>query len=161
LELLGGSTPAERLTPGIALSVAAAATWLIGLTAILCDFFQCSEAIIIAGRILFATATCTSLCLALIPLERALAAAHPAQLRLFARLVSRWAYVFIYSLALVRIGLFLWESLHITALWGSPSTSVRPLDDFLFYIVACIGPLWIIRAAVLSLSHPQSTQWKQ
>jgi hypothetical protein len=151
LELLGGLTPAERLTQGISLSIAAAATWLIGLTAILCDFFQRSESIIIAGRILFTTATCTTLCLALIPMERALSAAHPAQLRLFVRLVSRWAYIFIYSLAFVRIGLFLWESLHITALWGAPSTSVRPLNDFLFYIVACIGPLWIIRAAVLSL----------
>ena len=151
MELLGTLTPAERLTQGIPLALAAAATWVIGLTAILCDFFQCSESIIIAGRVLFLTATCTTLCLALIPLERALAAAHPAQLRLCARLVSRWTYVLIYSLAFVRIGLYLWECLRITALWGTPSASVRPLNDFLFYIVACIVPLWIIRAAVLSL----------
>lgn len=129
-----------RSTQGIPLALAASATWAIGLAAILCDFFQCSEPLIIAARTLFAAATCTATCLALMPKDTAFAAAHPEQMLLLARLVSRWTYILLYALALVRIGLYLSEA----------RASVSSLDDFQFYIVACVVPLWVIRAWVLA-----------
>jgi hypothetical protein len=138
-------TTQERSTQGLALAAAASATWAIGLAAILCDFFQCPEALIIAARTLFAAATCTAIGLALTPKDRAFAAAHPGQMLLLGRLVSRWTYILLYGLALVRIGLYLCEA-------GAPVSS---LDDFQFYIVACVVPLWVIRAGVLARQHSQ------
>jgi hypothetical protein len=129
----------ERSTQALALPVAASATWAIGLGAILCDFFQCSAPLIIAARTLFAAATCIALGLALIPKDRAFAAAHPAQMLIQGRLVSRWTYILLYGLALVRIGLCLCEG----------KAPVGSLDDFQFYIVASVAPLWVIRSAVL------------
>jgi hypothetical protein len=130
----------ERSTQGLALAVAASATWTIGLAAILCDFFQCSEPLIIAARTLFTAATCTAIGLALTPKHRAFTDAHPAQMLLLSRLVSRWTYILLYALALVRIGLYLCEA----------RAPVSSLDDFQFYIVACVVPLWVIRTGVLA-----------
>jgi hypothetical protein len=87
-----------------------------------------------------APATCTALGLALIPKDRAFAAAHPAQMLSLGRLVSRWTYILLYGLALVRIGLYLCEG----------RAPVSSLDDFQFYIVASVAPLWVIRSAVLA-----------
>ena len=126
-------------TQGFALAVAASATWTIGLAAILCDFFQCPEPLIIAARTLFVAATCAAIGLALTPKDRAFADAHPAQMRRLGRLVSRWTYILLYALALVRMGLYLCEA-------GAP---VRSLDDFQFYIVACVVPLWVIRSGLI------------
>jgi hypothetical protein len=56
------------------------------------------------------------------------------------RLVSRWTYILLYGLALVRIGLYLCEG----------RAPVSSLDDFQFYIVASVAPLWVIRSAVLA-----------
>ncbi len=107
---------------GLPLAAAAAATWALGLVAILCEVFERSEALIGVARILFASATSSTLCLALVSTDRA-------------RWISRATYVLLYSLAVVRVGLYLW-------------TPARPLEDFQFYLVACVLPLWLIRAVV-------------
>lgn len=130
----------ERATQALPLAVAASAAWAIGLAAILCDFLQCSEPLIIAARTLFVAATCTAIGLALTPKDRAFANAHPAQMRRLGRLVSRWTYILLYALALVRIALYLCEA----------RAPVSSLDDFQFYIVACVVPLWVIRTGVLA-----------
>ena len=116
---------------GWPLAAAASATWALGLVGVLCEVFERSEPLILVARFLFATATCTTLCLALIP-----KGAHRAELVVLARLISRGTYALLYSLALVRAGLHLW-------------TPARSLEDFQFYIAACAVPLWVIRAIVL------------
>jgi hypothetical protein len=116
---------------GLPLAVAASATWALGLVAVLCEVFERSEPFILVARFLFATATCTTLCLALLPQD-----AHRVEIVLLARLISRGTYALLYSLALVRVGLYLW-------------TPARSLEDFQFYIAACVVPLWVIRAVVL------------
>lgn len=132
MEYLHRLIPDERSTHGFALPAAASATWVIGLAAMLCDVFQSPEPLIIATRTAFAAATCATLCLALLPRNRQ------------ARLVSRWTYILIYSLALVRIALYLYCAGHLNVL--------RPLEDFQFYLIASVVPLWVIRAVVLSRS---------
>lgn len=123
------------------LAVSVSVAWALGLVAILCEVFERSEPLILVARALFATATCTTLCLALIPKERALASADPVDRVLLSRLVSRGTYALLYSLALVRAGLSLWAP-------------ARSLDDFQFYIVACVVPLWVIRALALARRSP-------
>jgi hypothetical protein len=146
LELLDGLIPTRRPSQETFATVGALATWVIGFAAMLCESLRCSGFYIIAVRILFTLAACITIWIALMPMERASAVAHPLDLELSARLVSRWAYILIYSLAIARIGMSLCESAHITGIRGS---SMRPPDDFLFYVAACIVPLWTIRAAVL------------
>jgi hypothetical protein len=137
VEQLWQSTSDERpsLLGGVAL------TWCVGLAAVLCDFFQCSESLSFAIRVLFVLLTCGSISLALVPRARALAGRDPVHLRLLTRQVSRWVFIALYSLAAIRLGLYL-----------LPGAAVRPgysLQDFQFYIAACIVPLWVIRAVVL------------
>ena len=122
---------------GLPLAVAASVTWALGLVAILCEVFERSEPLILVARLMFAAATCTTLCVALIPKDRARAGEHPLDTLLLARLISRGTYALLYSLALVRVGLYLWTPAH-------------SMDDFQFYIVACVVPLWVIRGVVLS-----------
>lgn len=122
---------------GLPLAAAASVTWALGLVAILCEVFERSEPLILVARFLFAAATCTTLCLALIPRDRAWAGAHPLDMLLLSRLISRGTYALLYSLALVRVGLYLW-------------VPARSLEDFQFYIAACVVPLWVIRAVVLT-----------
>lgn len=119
------------------LAVAASVTWALGLIAILCEVFERSEPLILVARALFATATCTTLCLALIAKERGWASADPVDRVVLCRLISRGTYALLYSLAFVRIGLCPWAP-------------ARSLEDFQFYIVACVVPLWVIRALVLA-----------
>jgi hypothetical protein len=120
--------------------LAAATAWLIGLSALLCDHFQPSLPFIIGSHVLFAVATCGAICLVLIGKARALAGTSQPELYLFTRLVSRWVYILMYALALVRVALHLYET-----------SSARSLDDFQFYIACCVVPLWAIRAVVLAM----------
>ena len=130
----------------------AAVAWFIGLAALLCDRFQPSALLVVGMRTLFGIAVCAAICLVLIPPARALAGANRLQLHLHTRLVSHWVYILLYALAAVRVGMFLYDqSQHCTlcAARGA-AASVRPLDDFLFYIACCIAPLWVVRAMVLT-----------
>ena len=70
----------------------------------------------------------------------------------FTRLVSRWVYILMYVLAMVRGGLYLFDANNIHLGHGShhPVTPVRSLNDFQFYVACCIIPLWLVRAVVLT-----------
>jgi len=131
----------------------AATAWVIGLMALTCDYLQPSRSLIIGVRACFVIMTCAAICLALIPKARSLAGAPGAELFLFARLVSRWVYLSMYGLALVRVGLSLYDATHHCTVCGAQSTtaSVRSLEDFQYYIACCVVPLWLIRAIVLAV----------
>ena len=67
--------------------------------------------------------------------------------------MSRWVYIFMYVLALARMGFYLEESYQHCAACAVRHglNTVRPLDDFQFYIACCVIPLWVVRAAVLNV----------
>lgn len=117
--------------------LAAAAAWVVGLAALLCDHFQPVAPVIIGMHGLFGIAACGAICLALIPAAR-----------VSTRLISRWVYSLMYILAIVRVCLYLYES-HPDGLQLA-LRPVRPVDDFQFYVCCCVIPLWVVRAAVLS-----------
>lgn len=115
---------------------AAATPFSLGLGALLCDHFQPDRPVALGMHVLFSVATWVSLCQVLIVKTQGLAITSLRDLHLFARLVSRWVYVLIYGLALLRVGLYMYEP-------------VRSPDDFQFYIACSVLPLWIIRAVAL------------
>ena len=119
----------------------AAAAWVIGLAALLCDHLQPARSIIVGMRALFAFAATGAIGLILITGARAAQRASQRELYLFTRLVSRWVYILMYSLALMRVGLYLYES---------SQHFVRPMDDFQFYVACCVIPLWLVRAVILA-----------
>jgi hypothetical protein len=119
----------------------AAAAWIIGLAALVCDHLHPAWTVIIGMRTLFAFAATTAIGLVLIAGARDLEGADRSQLYLLTRLVSRWVYILMYVLAIVRVGFYLLES---------SQHFVRPMDDFQFYIACCVAPLWLVRAAVLA-----------
>jgi hypothetical protein len=123
----------------------ATAVWSIGLCALLCDHIHPSLTLVTSARALFAAATSGAICWALVDKARALAGTAQEELYRFSRLVSRWVYILMYALAIARIALCLYEQAQGTA------KSVRPLDDFQFYVATCIASLWLIRGVVLAL----------
>ena len=129
----------------------AATAWVVGLMALTCDYLQPSRSLILGVRAFFGIMTCAAICLALIPKARSLAGAPRAELYLFARLVSRWVYISMYGLALVRVGLSLYDATQHCTVCGTQSTMapVRSLEDFQYYIACCVVPLWLVRAIVL------------
>src|SRR5690349_16653841 len=122
----------------------AAVAWFVGLIALICDYVQALRPLIISLHVLFGILTCAAICLALIPKARSLADAPQAELYLFTRLVSRWVYILMYGLAIVRVSLNLYAATQHCTLCSAPGAtgSVRSLDDFQFYIACCIVPLW-------------------
>lgn len=126
--------------------------WLVGVAALICDDFQLSRPLIIGARTVFATAVCTVICLALIPKARSLAGTSRAELYVFTRLVSRWVYIFLYSLAIVRVGLNLYDARHHCLFCSAQEVLAPPrsLDNFQIYIACCVVPLWVVRAIVLA-----------
>jgi hypothetical protein len=123
----------------------AAAVWSIGLCALLCDHFRPSLPLVIGVRALFVAATSGAICWALVDKTSALAGKSQEELYSFSRFVSRWVYILMYALAIVRFALYLYEQAQGTA------TAVRPLDDFQFYVATCVVSLWLIRGVVLAL----------
>jgi hypothetical protein len=121
--------------PGLAMT-----TWLVGLPALICDSIQPGHFLLTATHALFIIVTCSALCVALVPRALAASSSNRTDLYLFSRSVSRWIYVAVYGLALVRLGLHL-----------CLPTQVRSLDDFQFYIAWSVVPLWVIRFAVLAM----------
>ena len=114
-----------------------------GLAALSCDQLQHPGALPLEARTLFGIVASGVIALALFEKTRHPESITRQELYLWTRLVSRWVYIFMYVLALARIGFFLGESyLHYP---------VRPLDDFQFYIACCVIPLWVVRAAVLTI----------
>jgi hypothetical protein len=123
------------------------------VVALLFDHLQLSRPLIISMHTLFGILTCAAICLALIPNARSLAEGPQAELYLFVRSVSRWVYILLYGLAIVRVSFNLYDATQHCALCGARSAtgSVRSLDDFQFYIGCCIVPLWLVRAVVLTV----------
>lgn len=114
-------------------------TWLVGVLALVCDSIHPAQLLITAAHVLFIIVTCSALCLVLIPRALVAPSSSRAELYLFTRSVSRWSYVALYGLALVRFGLYL-----------RLPTRVSSLDDFQFYIAWSVGPLWVIRTLILA-----------
>jgi hypothetical protein len=132
----------------------AATVWAVGLTALLCDHLEESRPVIVGMRALFGIATSTAISGLLTPAARILTDAPAIELHLFVRWVSRWVYVLLYLLAAARMGFYfyeLWQSSTLSAA-RQVVTPVHPLDDFLFYIVCCVLPLWVARA--LAIGRP-------
>ena len=119
----------------------AAAVWLIGLAALICDHLQPARPMIIGLRTLFAIASTSAIGLVLITGAREARGMSQSELYLFARVVSRWVYILMYVLALARVGFYLYES---------SQHSARPMDDFQFYIACCVIPLWLIRPLAIA-----------
>ena len=117
----------------------------IGLAALSCDHFQHPGSLTLEARTLFGIVTSGAIALVLFEKTRHPESITRRELYLWTRLVSRCVYIFMYVLALARVGFFLAESyLH-------GSNTARPLDDFEFYIACCVIPLWAIRALVLTV----------
>ena len=130
----------------------AAAAWTIGLAALLCDHLQLMRPVIIGTHTLFGVAASAAICLVLFAKARALEGASFPELRQFTRLVSRWVYILMYALAIMRVVLYLYESSQYCALCNMRGAvpPIRPLDDFQFYVMCCVVPLWVARAAILA-----------
>jgi hypothetical protein len=130
----------------------AATAWLIGLASLLCDYFQPIRPVIFGMHTLFGIGVSGAIGLVLLAKARALGGTSALEFYLFARLVSRWVYILMYLLAIVRVGLYLYESsqhcAHCSARGGVPP--VRSLDDFQFYVCCCVASLWVLRATVLA-----------
>ena len=114
--------------------------WLVGLPGLICDSIQPAPFLITATHALFITVTCSTLCLALVSRALASSSSSSTELYLYTRSVSRWIYVAVYGLALVRLGLYLCLPIH-----------ARSLDDFQFYIGWSVVPLWVIRTLILAI----------
>lgn len=121
----------------------AAAAWAIGLAALLCEYFEPNQPVVIGMRTLFGVAATGAISLVLIAEARVLGGASDQELYRFTRLASRWVYILMYTLAMVRVGLYWYEAGQLRP--------VRPMDDFQFYVGCCVVPLWVVRAGVLAV----------
>lgn len=130
-----------------------ATAWSIGLFAVLCDHFQPPAQLSIGIHALFAVVTCGAICLVLVDKARVLAGTSQRELHEFTRLVSRWVYILLYTLALMRLALYLYEASRHYLLYKAQDAiaPVRPLDDFQFYVGCCVVSLWSVRALVLAV----------
>ena len=130
----------------------AGAAWSVGLFAVLYDHFRPSAQLLTGVHALFAVVTCGAICRVLIDKARALGRRSPAELYDFTRLVSRWVYVLLYALALLRTVVYLYEAGRYCLICSSGDTvgPARPLDDFQFYVGCCLVSLWSVRALVLA-----------
>lgn len=138
----------------------AATAWITGLAALLCDHFQSSRQLVIDTHALFGIVVTGAISLTLIAEARALAGADRSELYSACRLVSRWVYILMYALAVVRVGLYLYETNQLCTHCGTAvaAASVRSVDDFQFYIACCVLPLWLVRAVVLTMPFGQKAR---
>jgi hypothetical protein len=126
----------------------AATAWGLGLTALLCDHFR-SPGLIVGARSSFGVFTTGAIGLILMRKARALAD-HPDALAVFMRRFSRWVYALLYLLALARLAVFFGEKVASAGSLDSRGPE-RSIDDFQFYIMCCVVPLWSFRAIALTL----------
>ena len=117
-----------------------------GLVALYCEHIRVSPPLTETVRVLFAVVTCTAIAAVLITGALDLADQPTLELHRFTRLVSRWVYILVYVMAMVRVGFYLLDSSQTAGM----HQMVRPPDDFQTYLWSCLIPLWSIRAAVLS-----------
>lgn len=124
-----------------------------GVAALLCDHLQLSQAAIFDMRALFGLVAAASITAVLLEKARTCSAASGPDLYCFTRLVSRWVYILMYSLAIVRVGLYVLEAdqSYVSHIAHHRIPPPRPLDDFQFYIICCLTPLWLVRSLVLAI----------
>jgi hypothetical protein len=82
---------------------------------------------------------------------------QPTELYRYTRLVSRWVYILVYVLGIVRVSLYLFDVNHAQPGHSSHLPAVRSLADFQFYVFCSIIPLWAIRALVLTMPATELT----
>lgn len=119
--------------------------WGTGLAALWCDHLQLPESVAVEVRTLFGIFTCGAISVVLLDKARRAESVSKLELYQWTRLVSRWVYILMYSLALARMLFYLGET------YQHEPGPVRPLDDFQFYIACCIIPLWVVRAVILTV----------
>jgi hypothetical protein len=112
----------------------AAGVWTVGLIGLLCEHFKASTLLIDSLRTLFAIGTCGATAVVLVAYG-----GHQPDLCLCTRWATRWIYILLYALAIVRVGLSFGEA------------PARPLDDFQFYVACCVLPLWTLRLVTPAL----------
>jgi hypothetical protein len=137
----------------------AGTAWTVGLTALVAEHFHPSQAAIITARTIFGLVSCASLSFVL--LQKLRAGTSELEMYLFIRVMSRWVYILMYALALVRVCLYIYD-VNQTCVHCHPGDAMAPIrsiDDIQFYIAFIVGPLWLVRAIVLvgpSWATPQS-----
>jgi hypothetical protein len=124
-----------------------------GVAALLCEHWQLSQTDILEMRALFGLVTAASITAVLLDKARSCSNTTSRELYLYTRLVSRWVYILMYVLAVVRVGLYLLEANQSSASHFSQHRILPPhtLDGFQVYILCCVVPLWIVRALVLAI----------
>jgi hypothetical protein len=130
---------------GILLPCAAGLALCVGIVALIWDFLEIPQPRVFNLHLLFG-ATVASVVTAYL-LHGRLAFAHrpPQELYSYTRLVSRWTYILMYVLALVRVVLHLLQPSH-------------SLNDFQIYVIYCLVPLWLVRALVLAFPEGNLTR---
>jgi hypothetical protein len=131
----------ERFLPG-----AAALTLCVGIAALVCDFFDMPQPRVFNMHLLFGVAVGAVLTVCLCSKRLALTPGTRCELYPYARRVTRWTYILLYVLALVRVGLHLLEMGRAS---GTSGIRIHSLDDFQIYIAYCVSPLWLVRTLVL------------
>ena len=119
----------------------------IGVAGLLGGHFGFAPALVGTLHVMFGLAAFAAIALALVAGARHLEHRPVAELHHYTRLVSRSVYIGLYGLAAARVGLHLVEA---SQAHGMHPWAVRPMDDLQLYIAACIIPLWVVRAWVLS-----------
>jgi hypothetical protein len=121
-----------------------------GLAALYCEHIGVSPLLTEAVRLLFGIVACTAIAAMLITGARDLADRPTLELRHFTRVVSRWVYVLIYILAIVRFCFYFLDSNQARGSHHLHHPVLRSPDDFQAYLWCCIIPLWSFRALVHS-----------
>lgn len=124
----------------------AALAWMLGITSVWCDHLQPGSALDWVLHATFAVGVCAAISAVVLRERHRSAGALSPDLQLRFRVVSRWVYILMYGLAVLRVCLYLDEALHASAIGAMHP---RPLDDFQFYIACCVIPLWLARAVAL------------
>ncbi len=121
-----------------------------GLTALFCEHLQLASPFAEGIHVLFGGVTSTAIAAVLICGAQQLADRPAGELYRFTRQVSRWVYVLLYVLAIVRVGFYLMDESYARVGHRLHHAAVRSPDDFQLYLWCCIIPLWSIRAWVHS-----------
>jgi hypothetical protein len=129
--------------------------WTAGVAALLCEHFHTSQLMTVLARTTFGIISCAAIgCVVLNKLRAPTGTSEP-EVSLFIRVLSRWVYILLYALALVRLCLYWYDVSQLSAhshfikAVGSP----RPIDDFQVYVGLVVTPLWLIRAIILVRSN--------
>src|ERR1700761_7982982 len=89
----------------------AAAAWTAGVACLAWEHCHTSPAMMVAARTVFGIISCASIGCVLLQKLHEPAGTSEAEKYLFIRLLSRWVYILLYGLALVRFCLF-WKDVN-------------------------------------------------